>query len=236
MLRRVLPLVLVLLAAACASDQKERLHNRGWVGGTFELVDAGGSWWHSAQPPALRRGRLYGLPPEAGVEQGLLVLDRGDDTPLAAAGLRPGDLVLRLDGEAVDDPLDFRERIEEREPGSSATIEFWRDGELLTSEAAVGTETFHRYGYLGLGLSLSSAIDIWPFDDGIDLLSLVVIKWDDHRAELGGVEGAYLRSALPDAEIDAPRQEGFVFRVIPITIGSGCEVREQTASVAESAD
>lgn len=232
-----LPLIGLLLslaglAAGCSSGPKAS-HHRGWVGGEFMPVRADYGWLITGEGPAMFRNALVGLPDDSGVEAGLLVTDAGDDTPLAGAGIRRGDLLLRLDGEGVGDPLEFRESIEDLVPGSTSTLAFWREGETHETEIGVGTETFQNWGRLGIGLALSSTIDIWPFDDGIDILSLLQLKWDDDRVDLHGPESGYLQSAYPDEHASVPMQEQFTFRLIVIGVSKGKRVQSQEAAPAE---
>ena len=49
-------------------------------------------------------------------------------TPAADAGLRPGDAVVAVDGEAVDSGLSLTAQIRERTVGSQVTLTVVRDG------------------------------------------------------------------------------------------------------------
>ncbi len=229
-----LALLLTILAATACSSQPVR--ERGWVGGELILVSAQDTWFEVTEPPALRPNRVVGLPVNVGMGAGLLVADPGDGTPLAAAGLERGDLLLRRDGAPVGDALEFREDMEGRATGDTVQLELFRDGRVLETVVTVGKESYRSYGFVRIGLGLSSTIDIWPFDDGINLLNLVVIAWDDHRHELGGAAGTYLRRTFPDAEVALPSQETFTFRVVPLGVGRMHRVLTQTPAPAEPAE
>jgi len=84
---------------------------RPWLGGT-------------GQPVTQDLAHTLGLDRPRGV---LLseVYDRG---PLASAGLRVGDVVLDVDGHAVDDPAGLRFRINTQSPGAYVPVRFWRKG------------------------------------------------------------------------------------------------------------
>jgi serine protease Do len=59
---------------------------------------------------------------------GVLVGDVLPDTPAAKAGLKKGDVILKLNGQPVDSANDLTLRISQSAPGSSANIQFSRDG------------------------------------------------------------------------------------------------------------
>jgi membrane-associated protease RseP (regulator of RpoE activity) len=83
-----------------------------------------------------------GAPEEAGV----LVSKVIDDSPAARAGIRVGDVISAVDGEAVATPHDLAHAIRGREDGATVNVELWRDGAVQTLTAAVE----EREG-LGLG-------------------------------------------------------------------------------------
>lgn len=81
-------------------------------------------------------GKFGGLGIEVGMENGLVrVITPIDDTPAQRAGIRPGDLIVTLDGEAVMG-MSLNDAVERMrgEPGTSIDIEIRREGEgdLLT--------------------------------------------------------------------------------------------------------
>jgi serine protease Do len=50
--------------------------------------------------------------------------------PAERAGLRPGDVILELNGERVEDPNSFRNRIASTPPGSTVKLSVARDGQV----------------------------------------------------------------------------------------------------------
>jgi serine protease Do len=60
--------------------------------------------------------------------QGLVISNVHDDTPADDAGLRNRDVILKLNGRAMDDEDEFTEAVRALEPGSEATLSIWRDG------------------------------------------------------------------------------------------------------------
>ena len=68
---------------------------------------------------ALLRGASFqrvepGISRHVGVDHGLLVLSLEDDSPLADAGLEPGDVILSVDGRPVEDGGDLFEIVGDR--------------------------------------------------------------------------------------------------------------------------
>ncbi|HEX5459338.1 MAG TPA: DegQ family serine endoprotease [Steroidobacteraceae bacterium] len=62
-----------------------------------------------------------------GRPRGALVSSVENKSPAAVAGIRPGDVVLAVDGHAVDHYGDLSTRISAMRPGSHATLTLWRD-------------------------------------------------------------------------------------------------------------
>jgi Do/DeqQ family serine protease len=68
---------------------------------------------------------------------GILVSRIYPGGPADRAGVRPGDVVLALDGKQVDDENSLRYRIATRELGSMATLDVWRDRKKLSLDFPV---------------------------------------------------------------------------------------------------
>lgn len=69
---------------------------------------------------------------------GALVESVYPETPAAMAGIRPGDVLLKLDDIAVRDENHCINLIADLAPGRRVRVEFWRDRRSVSSEAVVG--------------------------------------------------------------------------------------------------
>ncbi len=67
--------------------------------------------------------------------KGALVAEIQVDSPAEHAGLQRGDIILRVEDEAIEDVRDLQQVIRSHRPGDVVTIEVWRDNELITLEA-----------------------------------------------------------------------------------------------------
>ena len=85
---------------------------RPWLGASGQSVT-----------PELAQG--FGLPRPEGV----LIKDVAPESPAATSGIRVGDVVLAVDGHAVDDPDGLRFRIATLAPGAAAHLKVWRGGQ-----------------------------------------------------------------------------------------------------------
>jgi len=70
---------------------------------------------------------------------GALVGTVEEDSPAAKAGFKTGDVIRKIDGQAVDDSTDVTSRIGNMAPGTKATIEVYRDGKPVTLTATIGS-------------------------------------------------------------------------------------------------
>jgi len=110
-MRNLLPYPLLLLAALDAAAEPRR---PGHLGAAFEDLPA------TAEAGGVRISRVV------------------EGSPAAAAGLRPGDLVLRFDGAEVRDRAAFAARIREAGEGAKVALLVRRDGEEVSLAVTLG--------------------------------------------------------------------------------------------------
>ncbi|MGQ9851608.1 MAG: PDZ domain-containing protein [Aggregatilineaceae bacterium] len=75
---------------------------------------------------------------ELPVTSGALIVEVFEDTPAARAGLQAGDIVLAVDGEAVDEEHTLRDRLVAYEEGDVVTLTVRRGEEELSLEVTLG--------------------------------------------------------------------------------------------------
>jgi serine protease Do len=69
---------------------------------------------------------------------GALIGDVSPNTPASKAGLQKGDVIVKLNGQAVSDYVDLRLRISQMAPGTSVNLDVWRDGKTKDYTVALG--------------------------------------------------------------------------------------------------
>jgi serine protease Do len=69
---------------------------------------------------------------------GALIGDVSPNTPASKAGLQKGDVIVKLNGQAVTDYVDLRLRISQMAPGTSVNLDVWRDGKTKDYTVALG--------------------------------------------------------------------------------------------------
>lgn len=135
------------------------VHQRSWLGGEYKL----------AKRPTLFSSRAsVGVFPRALLEQqraGILVTALETNTPAAMSGLRAGDLVLKINDRPVERLSTFFKLISAGQPGQSAQLSVYRDGELLDFPVTLGRETYEKEGAVSFGLLFSSEWDPLPKPD-----------------------------------------------------------------------
>ena len=92
---------------------------RGWLGADF----------NDSRPTPLPDGSVR--------RQGIAVAEVWRDGPAWNAGIRPGDVIVAMDGEAVSDASQLLLEISEREPGSQVELEVVRRGESFETYATL---------------------------------------------------------------------------------------------------
>lgn len=70
--------------------------------------------------------------------KGALIASVQDGSPAAAAALRPGDVIVKVNGRAADTPRAVSRAIADLAPGDKATLTLWRDGAEVQADITVG--------------------------------------------------------------------------------------------------
>ena len=212
-------LLSLLIAASCLTllpgcTAHKKTYERGWIGGQylesnpslFKKITANYFDAHGTVIPA--------LPEQVKQKQsGAVFVSRVfDNTPLMNAGIKPGDLIIAVNDQGVENLKRFRELVDETRPGEEIVVSLYRAGEMLKMPVVVGKETYQKWGYFNLGFHLASELDPIP-NPNFSLLGLVSFKTNDIRLELNSPEYQYYRRTLdlapeasdrlPNSEVDA---------------------------------
>ncbi len=70
--------------------------------------------------------------------EGALVAQVQPNSPAQRAGIQSGDVILKLNGKRVSDNGSLASQISMMQPGSSATLEVWRNGRTLSMDVTLG--------------------------------------------------------------------------------------------------
>src|SRR5450432_3410255 len=69
---------------------------------------------------------------------GVLIGDVSPNTPASSAGLKKGDVIVKLNGQAVSEANDLRLSISQMAPGTPVKLDIWRDGKTQNYSLTLG--------------------------------------------------------------------------------------------------
>ncbi len=186
---------------------------RNAIRGMLSGLDPHSTYLDTSEFQQLRegtQGQFGGLGIEVGMEDGFVkVIAPIDGTPAEAAGIQPGDLIIRLDGQSVKG-LDLQEAVERMrgEPGTRIELGLLREGEdapieVVIERAIIRVQSVRTrvlepgYGYLRISQFQSRTGDdvldaIESLNDEADGLKGLVL---DLRNNPGGVLDAAVEVA-----------------------------------------
>jgi serine protease Do len=155
---------------------------------------------------------------------GALVTQVEKDSPAEAAGLKAGDVVLKLDGKAIERSGELARRIAETKPGTRATLELWRDGAAKEVAVTVGEAKDAKVaaatpaeaaaqGKLGVAVRPLSA---------------------EERKEIGGKEGLVVEGVSGPAEKAGIRQGDVILAVNGTPVKTVDELKKLVNGTAKS--
>lgn len=138
-----------------ATLQTDKKISRGWIGVSIQTLDENGA-------------KALGLDDT----KGALVGEVHDGHPAAKGGMQAGDVIMAVNGAAVENSSDLSRKIAALKPGDTAKIKVWRNGEEKTlsiklteretekaQKAEEGSVTDDSLESLGLGVRNLSADD-----------------------------------------------------------------------------
>lgn len=116
-----------MAARVIANLRTEGKVRRGWIGVTIQDVDEA-------------TARALGL----GEPRGALVGSIMPGEPADKAGLKPGDIVLKVDGDDVSDSSQLLRHIAALKPGDTTRLTLWRNGQTKTTSLTLGERTMEH--------------------------------------------------------------------------------------------
>ena len=74
-----------------------------------------------------------------GSSRGALVTDPAEGGPAKAAGVLSGDVIVKVDGDEIQDALDLSRTIAAKDPGATVKLDIWRNGKDESLSVTLGT-------------------------------------------------------------------------------------------------
>jgi serine protease Do len=71
--------------------------------------------------------------------RGALVTEPAEGGPAQTAGVKSGDVIVKVDGDEINDALDLSRTIAAKDPGAAVTLDIWRDGKDEQVQVTLGT-------------------------------------------------------------------------------------------------
>jgi len=81
------------------------------------------------------------------VDHGVLIKEVEEDSPAEKAGLKAGDVILRIGDKEIEDYQDLIRTVNYYDPGDKVKIEISRKGKKITKTVELGKKKFPRYFY-----------------------------------------------------------------------------------------
>ena len=140
--------------------------------------------------------------------KGVFVDDVQPNTPAEKGGLKPGDVIVKLDGESIDDVDHFRFRVAEKTPGSNISMDVWRDGK----ERSFNFTLADRSEYLASASQQSSKQEKEPW------LGIYVDGLNSSQARQWNIQ-ADKGVLVVDLSEDSPARDALQVRDVILQIG-----------------
>jgi len=123
---------------------------------------------------------------------GALVAEAMPGTPAAAAGLKSGDVITKLNGQEVKDASDLTRHVGALKPGDKVELSFFRDGSDKTVSITLGSmksETTAKADVAPTDSALKLGVQLAPTTDGQQGVAIVNVDPDGLAASKGLASG-----------------------------------------------
>jgi serine protease Do len=147
---------------------------------------------------------------------GALVAKVVPDSAGAHAGLKPGDVILKFNGDSIDSAGQLSARVSATAPGGHATLEIWRDGKPMTLNATIGSareQTADSHGAPGASDATHLGLTVRPLSA-------------DERQEAGVQSGLVVEEVQGRAAQAGIQQGDVVLAVDGTPVHSAAELHE----------
>jgi serine protease Do len=152
---------------------------------------------------------------------GALVSNVDADGPAAKAGIQPGDVIVKMDGQDVVSSTDLPARIAALKPGTQITLALWRNGTEKDVSATVGE------------LKNQTVAQAEPAGDH-GRLGVAVRPLTDEERQQAGVQGGLLVQEASGAASEAGIQSGdIILRVNNTPVRSVSELRSLVSKAGQ---
>jgi serine protease Do len=172
---------------------------------TAELIKQGhvtrGFLGVSAQLITPEMAQAMGVAMHNGKADGALIAAVAPNSPASHAGIKPGDIITRVNGQPVTNPRDLAIDISETKPGKDAKVDFLRNGKTQTATVAVATMPANTQAAFGNGGGSSKGASPEHAELGLSLAPLT----DNDRQQMNmpaGTQGAVVAHVAPDSAAD----------------------------------
>jgi serine protease Do len=127
--------------------------DREAMGRAFSPFRNGGGWSYGADIRPNSNGSFLGVTSEKPSDgDGARVIQVSKGSAAEKSGLRPGDVITKVDDMDVTDPQSLTDAVRQHQPGDKIAITFSRDGKVQQDSVVLGkTRTRQAYGYNGQG-------------------------------------------------------------------------------------
>jgi regulator of sigma E protease len=146
-----------------------------------------------------------------------------EDSPAESAGLRPGDLILRVDGEELteaDDPISALQTIATDQAGETIELLLLRNGEEVSAELIPRENPPPGDGRIGIGIGIGYAAGDIVFGEGNNVMTRTMPLGEavsfglDRTGEVFGLIAEFLRRLL---EGSVTAEEGRVVSAVGVS-------------------
>jgi hypothetical protein len=142
---------------------------------------------------------------KVGEHRGVLVVEVEEDGPASEAGLKPGDVIVRFDGEDVETPADLTELLSDAEEGDKVEIEFIRKGETRKVKAELEEREFHfRFPSSG------NRTEVRDFDVDVPDCDVRIPEMHVDVPDAVDIDIPEMRVDIPDVNVDIDECDGVI--------------------------